>query len=95
MYYQYLQFKEFNAARKADAKIELQGYDFKLVDLKGADLSNCYFRQTDLSGLDLSECNLAGASIHDENIGGVLFPKNISSSEIRLSKSNGIRMRLR
>jgi uncharacterized protein YjbI with pentapeptide repeats len=58
------------------------------------DLSGSYFRQADLRGVDLSTCQLAGVSLHNAKISGVLFPKSLSAEEITLSVAHGTRMRL-
>ena len=89
---------EFNASFEDANTVDLQNLDFRDLDLRGLeitkmDLRGCYFRQTDLRGLDLSECNLEGASIHSAKISGVLFPKELSASEILLSLQFGTRLR--
>jgi uncharacterized protein YjbI with pentapeptide repeats len=93
-------FDEFNRRKGAGEKCDLSGHNFRGLDLRkldfaGLDLSNCYFRQADLRGLNLSTCRLEGASIHDANIAGVYFPKELAPHEILLSHSHGTRMRYR
>jgi len=65
------------------------------LDLGGLDLSNCYFRQADMRGLNLTTCRLEGASLHDANVSGVYFPKELAPEEIELSRAVGTRMRYR
>ena len=94
------QTQEFNALRERGRKCELSGTDLRSCDLRGLDasgldMSNCYLRQADLRGVDFSETILSGASIHNAQIGGTLFPRELSSSEIRLSYEVGTRMRYR
>lgn len=90
--------EEFNLARETGNLCDLSGCDFRAVDLRGAwlnglDLSDCYFRQADLRGVNLYDCRMDGASIHAAHISGTLFPRELSSSEIRLSLQYGTRMR--
>ena len=94
------QTKEFNALREHGRKCDLVGTDLRGCDLRGLDasgldMSNCYLRQSDIRGVDFSKTNLSGASIHGAQIGGTLFPRELSSSEIRLSYEVGTRMRYR
>ena len=89
---------EFNAKFEGAETVDLQNLDFRDLDLRGLeiaklDLRGSYFRQSDLRGLNLSECNLDGASIHSAKISGVLFPKELSASEILLSLQFGTRLR--
>ncbi len=91
-------FDEFNRRKVAGEKCDLRGHNFRGLDLRkldlaGLDLSNCYFRQADLRGLNLVPCRLEGASIHDANISGVYFPRELSPDEIGLSHTQGTRMR--
>lgn len=72
---------------------QFRGYDLRKFNLKHANLSGCYFRNADLRGLDLSDANLVGASIKDAKISGVMFPRSLSPSEIRLSMDHGTRLR--
>ena len=65
------------------------------LDAAGLDFSDCYFRQSDLRGIDFSQSNLKGASINACKISGVLFPAELSPSEIELSLLHGTRMRYR
>ena len=90
--------EEFNLARDTGNLCDLTGCDFRAVDLRGAwlnglDLTDCYFRQSDLRGLNLYNCRMEGASIHAAHISGTYFPRELSSSEIRLSLQYGTRMR--
>lgn len=90
--------KEFNVKKAAGDKCDLRGCDLRGLDLRGLDaagldFSDCYFRQTDLRGLDLSQTNMDGASINACKISGVLFPAELSASEIELSLLHGTRMR--
>lgn len=90
--------KEFNKRRAAGESCDLTGADFRNlvltgINADGLDLSNCYFRGCDLRGIDFSRTNLEGASIHDAQISGVLFPNQLCAEEIELSLNHGIRMR--
>ena len=89
---------EFNAKFEGVDCVDLQNLDFRDLDLRGLQITKInfqgsYFRQADLRGLDLSQCNLEGASIHSAKISGVLFPKELSASEILLSLQFGTRLR--
>jgi uncharacterized protein YjbI with pentapeptide repeats len=91
---------EFNRRKKAGEKCDLRGHNFRGLDLRkldlaGLDLSNCYFRQADMRGLNLTTCRLEGASIHEADISGVYFPKELAPDEIHLSHTLGTRMRYR
>jgi uncharacterized protein YjbI with pentapeptide repeats len=90
--------KEFNAKKASGDKCDLRGCDLRGLDLRGLDaegldFSDCYFRQSDLRGIDLSKTNMEGASINACKISGVLFPQELSASEIELSLLHGTRMR--
>ncbi len=90
--------KEFNVKKAAGDKCDLKSCDLRGLDLRGLDaagldFSDCYFRQSDLRGIDFSQSNLRGASINACKISGVLFPAELSASEIELSLLQGIRMR--
>lgn len=90
--------EDFNKQKQTGAKFDLTNCDFRSVDLKGlnaagVDFSGCYFRQADLRGVDFSEAILRGASINGAKVSGVLFPKQISASEIELSLLHGTRLR--
>jgi uncharacterized protein YjbI with pentapeptide repeats len=90
--------KEFNAKKASGDKCVLRGCDLRGLDLRGLeadglDFSDCYFRQSDLRGVDLSKAKLEGASINACKISGVLFPAELSASEIELSLLHGTRMR--
>lgn len=90
--------KEFNVKKASGDTCDLRGCDLRGLDLRGLqadglDLRDCYFRQSDLRGLDLSRANLEGASINACKISGVLFPVELSASEIELSLLHGTRMR--
>jgi uncharacterized protein YjbI with pentapeptide repeats len=90
--------KEFNV-KKASGEIcdlcscDLRGLDLRGLDADGLDFGGCYFRQSDLRGIDFSRSNLNGASINACKISGVLFPIELSASEIELSLLHGTRMR--
>ncbi len=88
--------EEFNNQRSESC--DFSGLDFRGVDLRGIhtdniNFSGCYFFGSDLRGLDLSNCQLQGASIHNAHIAGVLFPNQLSATEIQLSHQEGTRMR--
>ncbi|MEI6807322.1 MAG: pentapeptide repeat-containing protein [bacterium] len=90
--------KEFNRLHEQGKKCDLRGTDLRGSDLRGLsadglDLSNCYLRQADLRGVDFSNTPLEGASIHNAQIGGTFFPRELSSTEIRMSYELGTRMR--
>lgn len=90
--------KEFNVKKasgdKCDLKsCDLRGLDLRGLDAAGLDFSDCYFRQSDLRGIDFSQSALKGASINACKISGVLFPEELSASEIELSLLQGTRMR--
>jgi len=67
--------------------------DLKGLDAAGVDFSGCYFRQADLRGVDFSQSILRGASLNGAKVSGVLFPKEISATEIELSLLHGTRIR--
>lgn len=90
--------KEFNAKKAAGDTCDLRGCDLRGLDLRGLetdglDFSDCYFRQSDLRGVDFGKAKLDGASINACKISGVLFPPELSASEIELSLLHGTRMR--
>ncbi len=93
--------EEFNLQRKKETDPpDFSGLDFRAMDLRGMDVenidfSNSYFRQADLRGLNMKSCNMEGASIHGAHISGTYFPRELSSTEIRLSLQYGTRMRYR
>ncbi len=90
--------KEFNVKKAAGDKCDLKSCDLRGLDLRGLDatgldFSDCYFRQSDLRGINFSQSNLRGASINACKISGVLFPAELTASEIELSLLQGTRMR--
>jgi uncharacterized protein YjbI with pentapeptide repeats len=91
------QFDEFNRRAK-DAVPNLENADLRMIDLRKANLrranlKGAYLRDADLRGVDLSEAQMDGASIHSSHIGGTLFPRALSATEISLSRTEGTRMR--
>ena len=89
---------EFNEYKAHGDKVDLRGCDFRGIDLRnldadGLDLTDCYFRGADLRGIDFRNTILEGASISGANVSGCYFPKELSTTEIRLSLTNGTRMR--
>ncbi len=72
----------------------LRGYDMRKCKLRKANLTGAYLRSSDLRSVDLSEAKLDGASIKEAKVSGVLFPRNLSSEEIRLSLEFGTRLRV-
>lgn len=90
---------EFNQRVAVGEIVDLRGYDFRHVDLKGLvadrlDFSDCYFRQADLRGVDFSNSiSMQGASIHDAKVSGVYFPSEVSGEEVLLSLEHGTRIR--
>jgi len=90
--------KEFNAKKAAGDTCDLRGCDLRGLDLRsmdadGLDFRDCYFRQSDLRGVDFSKAQMEGASINACKISGVLFPVELTASEIELSLLHGTRMR--
>lgn len=90
--------KEFNVKKSAGDRCDLRACDLRGLDLRGLDaagldFTDCYFRQSDLRGIDFSQSNLRGSSINACKISGVLFPEELSASEIELSLLQGTRMR--
>ena len=73
----------------------LRGVDLRKANLKSANLKDSYFKMADLRGVDMSEAQLNGASFNKARVGGVLFPKNVTSAEIRLSIEYGTRIRIK
>lgn len=92
-------FLEFN--NLADSKggevdlsgAHLRGYDLRKCKLRKANLSGAYLRSADLRSVDLCEAQLDGASMKEARVSGVLFPREISAEEIRLSLTYGTRLR--
>ncbi|MBK8189915.1 MAG: pentapeptide repeat-containing protein [Vampirovibrionales bacterium] len=72
---------------------QLKGFDLRRCRLERANLTNAYLRSADLRALDLSQAKLDGASIKEARISGVLFPRDLSAHEIRLSVLYGTRLR--
>ncbi len=90
--------KEFNVKKASGDTCDLRGCDLRGLDLRGMDAEgldfrDCYFRQSDLRGVDFSKAQLEGASINACKISGVLFPVELTASEIELSLLHGTRMR--
>jgi uncharacterized protein YjbI with pentapeptide repeats len=91
---------EFNN-RHAEAKNALlsggnyRGLDLRNLNADGLDFSDGYFRGADLRGIDFRNTNLEGASMIDAKISGCYFPKELRSEEIRLSITQGTRLRYR
>jgi len=88
----------FNKRKEAGEICDLTGADFRNlvlsgINAEGIDFSGCYFRGCDLRGVDFSQSKLEGASIHDAQISGVLFPVSLRAEEISLSLEHGTRMR--
>ncbi len=73
----------------------LRGVDLRKANLKNANLKNSYLKLADLRGVDMSGAQLEGASFNKARVGGVLFPKNVTSAEIRLSIEFGTRVRVK
>jgi len=90
---------EFNQRIVAGEIANLQGCDFRHINLQnleteGLDFANSYFRQADLRGVDFANCsNFEGASIHGAKISGARFPTEIRADEILLSLEYGTRIR--
>ena len=72
------------------ASVDLRGTAIEKVVLRGARLKGA-----DLRGLDLSSHNLDGVTLSNARISGVLFPRDLSAAEIRLSVEMGTRIRHR
>ncbi len=73
----------------------LRGVDLRHANLKTANLKSTYFKMADIRGVDMSDAQLNGASFNKARVGGVLFPKNVTSAEIRLSIEYGTRIRIK
>ena len=91
---------DFNQYKTNGNKVDLRGCDFRGLDLRnldadGLDFTDCYFRAADLRGVDFRNSVLEGASLSNANVSGCYFPKELSAEEIRLSVTNGTRMRYR
>lgn len=71
----------------------LRAYDLRKCNFKKADLRGAYMRSCDLRSCDLSESQLDGASMKEAKVSGVLFPRNITASEISMSLMHGTRIR--
>jgi len=71
----------------------LRGYDMRKCKLQKADLTGAYLRSADLRSVDLSLAKLDGASMKEARVSGVLFPRELSAEEIRLSLTYGTRLR--
>lgn len=71
----------------------LRGYDLRKCKLSKANLTGAYLRSSDLRSVDLSEAKLEGASMKEAKVSGVLFPRELSAEEIRLSLTYGTRLR--
>lgn len=91
---------EFNR-RHDEAKTALlrggnyRGLDLRLINADGLDFGDAYFHGADLRGIDFRNTNLEGASMIDAKISGCYFPKQLSAEEIRLSVTQGTRLRYR
>ena len=90
--------EEFNTRHTNGEDCDLQGADFRNVDLTdlnadGLNLSDSYFRMSNLRGIDFTNTCLEGASIHGAQISGVLFPVGLDANEILLSLEHGTRLR--
>lgn len=90
--------EEFNRCRTTGGSCALAGTDLSRLDLRGLDaagldLSDCYFRGSDLRGIDFRKTKLEGASFATANVSGCYFPRELSSLELELSISQGIRVR--
>ena len=92
--------KEFNRRKAQGETAQFRGCDFRHLDLRGLDaegidFSNSYFLAADLRGIDFSTANLAGVSLNNSRISGVLFPAELAPEEIELSVNRGTRLRYR
>jgi uncharacterized protein YjbI with pentapeptide repeats len=89
---------EFNR-RHEEAKSALlsagnyRGLDLRNLNADGLDFSDAYFRGADLRGIDFRNTKLEGASMIDAKISGCYFPKELAAEEIRLSITQGTRLR--
>lgn len=89
---------EFNRRHDEAKTAELRGGNYRGLDLRnldadGLDFSDAYFRGADLRGIDFRNTRLEGASMIDAKISGCYFPKELSPEEIRLSITQGTRLR--
>ncbi len=73
--------------------LNYRGLDLRGLDAEGLDFTDAYFRSTNLRGIDFSTTNLRGASLRDAKISGCLFPKELTTAEIRMSVELGTRLR--
>ena len=90
--------EEFNRRRAGGETIDLRGVNLRSMDLRGLDtnglsFTDTYLRSSDIRGLDLGHCHMEGATIFEAKISGVLFPRELSADEIRLSVTMGTRLR--
>lgn len=91
---------DFNARHDEGKTAELRGGNYRGLDLRnldadGLDFSDAYFRGADLRGIDFRNTLLEGASMIDAKISGCYFPKELSPEEVRLSITQGTRLRYR
>ncbi len=91
---------EFNRRQEEAKTAALSGGNYRGLDLRtlnadGLDFSDAYFRGADLRGIDFRNTNLEGASMIDAKISGCYFPKELDPEEIRLSITQGTRLRYR
>jgi uncharacterized protein YjbI with pentapeptide repeats len=91
---------EFNRRHDEAKSAELRGGNYRGLDLRNLnadhlDFSDAYFRGADLRGIDFRNTRLEGASMIDAKISGCYFPKELSPEEIRLSITQGTRLRYR
>lgn len=91
---------EFNKCHAEAVSAELRGGNYRGLDLRdlkadGLDFSDAYFRGADLRGIDFRNTKLEGASMIDAKISGCYFPDELSPEEIRLSITQGTRLRYR
>lgn len=89
---------EFNKRHEEGKAAELRGGNYRGLDLRnlnadGLDLTDAYFRGADLRGIDFRNTKLEGASMIDAKISGCYFPRELSPEEIRLSITQGTRLR--
>lgn len=89
---------EFNSRHEEAKAALLKGGNYRGLDLRnlnadGLDFSDAYFRGADLRGIDFRNTILEGASMIDAKISGCYFPKELSPEEIRLSITQGTRLR--
>lgn len=74
---------------------DLAGVDLRKAPMDRMILRGARLKRADLRGLDLSGHDLEGVSLNSARISGVLFPRDLSATEILMSVEHGTRIRHR